>query len=458
MLPPFCPGLRGQRPQGRHQLSFQRAFLILQSARRVAEGATRTLNWRMAPMPPSGATRRQGSPHRENWPEVGVPLRPAPSGPVGFARGAAFSQQGWCGTHVGGGRRRRCGFRAPARCRSEAAPSVGAILLGWPMRGFAPRAWRGGSVPCFALPGWSARSENWPEVGVLLRPAPSGPVGFARGAAFSQQGWCGMLRRRCGFRVLAMRVRKAAHPSRRSSAHSARLARWAAAADWRQGASSNWPALQREPSATGAPRTGRRSAFPCGRRHLDRWGSRVGLHFHSKGGAHSRWRGAASSVRVSRSRAMPVRGRRSKPSARFCSVGDAWVRSRQIGGGRRCRCGFRAPARCRSETGAPRTGRRSGVPLRPAPSGPVGFARGAAFSQQGWCGTHVGGGRRRRCGFRAPARCRSEAGAPSRRRDSARLAMRGFAAVRLAVRAALSVRVSRSRAMPVGDRRSTGER
>ena len=32
-------------------------------------------------------------------------------------------------------------------------------------------------------------------------------------------------------------------------------------------------------------RTGQRSAFPCGRRHLDRWGSRVGLHFHSKGGA-----------------------------------------------------------------------------------------------------------------------------------------------------------------------------
>ena len=36
-----------------------------------------------------------------------------------------------------------------------------------------------------------------------------------------------------------------------------------------------------------APRSGadRRSAFPCGRHHLDRWGSRVGLHFHSKGGA-----------------------------------------------------------------------------------------------------------------------------------------------------------------------------
>ena len=39
---------------------------------------------------------------------------------------------------------------------------------------------------------------------------------------------------------------------------------------------------------------------------------------------------------------------------------------------------------------------------------------------------------RGRCGFRAPARCRSETGAPRRPRDSSRLAMRGFAAVRLA--------------------------
>ena len=52
---------------------------------------------------------------------------------------------------------------------------------------------------------------------------------------------------------------------------------------------------------------------------------------------------------------------------------------REIGVARRCWCGFRAPARCRSETGAPR---------------------------------EIGGGRRRRCGFRAPARCRSETGAP----------------------------------------------
>ena len=40
-------------------------------------------------------------------------------------------------------------------------------------------------------------------------------------------------------------------------------------------------------------------------------------------------------------------------SARFCAGGDAWVRGREIGGGRRCWGGFRAHARCRSETGAP---------------------------------------------------------------------------------------------------------
>ena len=68
----------------------------------------------------------------------------------------------------------------------------------------------------------------------------------------------------------------------------------------------NWPALRfaRRPALRGTRRDGnrpdgwglrrrgpagrcadRRSAFPCGRRHLDRWGPRVGLHFHSKGGA-----------------------------------------------------------------------------------------------------------------------------------------------------------------------------
>ena len=68
-----------------------------------------------------------------------------------------------------------------------------------------------------------------------------------------------------------------------------------------------------------------------------------------------------------------------------------------------CRCWFRAPARCRSETGAP----------------------------GGW-GTRVGGAQRHRCWFRAPARCRSETGVPSRPRASSRWAMRDLAARRAA--------------------------
>ena len=41
---------------------------------------------------------------------------------------------------------------------------------------------------------------------------------------------------------------------------------------------------------------------------------------------HSRWQGPASSAPVSRSRAMPTGGRRSKPSPRFFSVGDTRLR------------------------------------------------------------------------------------------------------------------------------------
>ena len=104
---------------------------------------------------------------------------------------------------------------------------------------------------------------------------------------------------------------------------------------------------------------------------------------------------------------------------------------------------FRAPARCRSETGAPA--------VRLAGRGVIG-AR-----------------------FRAPARCRSETGAPAVRlagrgvvgagfalpRDAGRrpaLQRRGAASsALLAVRLAASVRCARSRAMPVGDRRSMSQ-
>ena len=42
---------------------------------------------------------------------------------------------------------------------------------------------------------------------------------------------------------------------------------------------------------------------------------------------HSRWQGAASSALVSRSRAMPVGDRRSKPSPRFSTIGGTRFRS-----------------------------------------------------------------------------------------------------------------------------------
>ena len=71
----------------------QSAFLNLGSARRVAEGATRTLHWRMAPTPPGGATRRQGN--ADLWPVL----------PVG----------------AGTARRRRAAGRTPSWSRSATA-------------------------------------------------------------------------------------------------------------------------------------------------------------------------------------------------------------------------------------------------------------------------------------------------------------------------------------------------
>ena len=146
---------------------------------------------------------------------------------------------------------------------------------------------------------------------------------------------------------------------------------------------------------------------------------------------------AALLGRVSRSRAMPVRDRRSR---------------------RRWWCGFRAHARCRSETGAPGGVGGAGFALprdagrRPALQAalvgrvsrcramPVGDRRswggvgGAGFALPRDAGRRPALlGRRRWGGFRAAARCRSETGAPG---------------------AASVGRVSRLRAMPVGDRRS----
>ena len=163
---------------------------------------------------------------------------------------------------------------------------------------------------------------------------------------------------------------------------------------------------------------------------------------------HSHWRGAASSALVSRSRAMPVGGRRSAVrlagrsvvGAGFALPRDAgrrpppgelagaplrappcleryaprWEPSRRLGPAPPRPCG----PLCRPEVG---------VPLRPAPSGPVGVPRGAAFSQQRWGGTHIGRAPRHRRGFRAPARCRSEApaGRTGQRSASRAIALTG---------------------------------
>ena len=80
---------------------------------------------------------------------------------------------------------------------------------------------------------------------------------------------------------------------------------------------------------------------------------------------------------------------------------------REKDGGSGCarhhRCRFRAPARCRPEAGAPRRPRRF----------------------RGWGCAHVGRARRYRCEFRAPARCRSEAstGRTGRRSEPSTRAM-----------------------------------
>ena len=103
--------------------------------------------------------------------------------------------------------------------------------------------------------------------------------------------------------------------------------------------------------------------------------------------------------------------RRSKPSSRSCSVGS-----------RRHWCRFRAPARCRSETGAPSrprassrlamrdlAARRAAVPVCRPPPGELARGRRSKPSSRS-CSV---GSRHHWCRFRAPARCRSETGAPS---------------------------------------------
>ena len=219
-------------------------------------------------------------------------------------------------------------------------------------------------------------------------------------------------------------------------------------------------------------------------------------------------RRVAQRCRVSRSRAMPVGDRRSafsrlamrdlavrraavpgfalprdagrRPALRLFAVGDARSRCASRSG-----AGFRAPARCRSETGAPlfrgwrcaisrrvaqrcRVSRSRAMPVGDRRSSPRAFSRLAmrdlaarraavpGFALPRDAGRRPAlrffavGDARSRCasrsgaGFRAPARCRSETGAPL---------FRGWRCA-ISLRVAQRCRVSRSRAMPVGDRRS----
>ena len=114
------------------------------------------------------------------------------------------------------------------------------------------------------------------------------------------------------------------------------------------------------------------------------------------GARHSRWRDGASSARVSRSRAMPVGDRRSRPS----ELPHLWGSAPR--GEPSCRLGFRPPRPC--------------GPLCRAPPEDCGFRSLACVL---CCPRGYGprGEPSRRLGFRpprpcAPARCRSETGAP----------------------------------------------
>ncbi len=173
----------------------------------------------------------------------------------------------------------------------------------------------------------------------------------------------------------------------------------------------------------------------------------------------SRWHDATSPALVSRSRAMPVGGphRENWPalqSSRFFVVGDTRSRGASSSG-----AGFRAPARCRSETGAPLfRGGRCAISLRVEQRCRVSRSRAMPVGgphRENWPALQsprfvAVGDTRSRCasrsgaGFRAPARCRSETGAPL---------FRGWRCA-ISRRVAQRCRVSRSRAMPVGDRRS----
>ena len=150
--------------------------------------------------------------------------------------------------------------------------------------------------------------------------------------------------------------------------------------------------------------------------------------------SNARWLGPWPAFR--RSRAMPVGGRSAQlhfHSKRWCGT--------HVGRAQRHERWFRAPARCRSETGAPCAQRAAGSPghdpgdaarrdggectlvgrsvmsagfALPRDAGRRPALRSRASRDGMWWGIHVGRAQRHERWFRAPARCRSETGAPFR--------------------------------------------
>ena len=266
---------------------------------------------------------------------------------------------------TGGRRSLACRAISPSGVRAERGviPPVGAFAVA-ALRAAVPTGGRR-SLACRAISPSGVRAET----GVILT------VGvFGRGAADRRSAAVPRLfAMRWEFRgaaELCRPHREDCRSERSALQSSSRLFSVCGArhSRWRDGASSGRVSRSRAMrSETGAPAAlvlglwcaaltlagwsviGAGFALPrdAGRRPALQPCSRL---FSVCGARRSRWQDGASSVLVSRSRAMPVGDRRSS-RARACS--RSVVRGAHVGGTERHRGGFRAPARCRSETGAP---------------------------------------------------------------------------------------------------------
>ena len=232
------------------------------------------------------------------------------------------------GPHPGMAQRHRRRFRAPARCQSEAGvPSRTRAFSRSARRALRPSGPRAGLKTGVPLPAVSSR-RSASRHGCIFTAKARPYLGMAQ-------------RHRRWFRAPARCRPEAGVPSRpRAFSRSAR----------------RFAALRAACRSEGPHReTGQRSLAGG---VIQAVGVPARLHFHSKGAA-SPWHGATSSALVSRSRAMPAGGRRSKPSPRFFSVGETRFAALR--------------AACRSEGPHRETGQRSlaggviqavGVPAR----------------------------------------------------------------------------------------------